>query len=332
VEEVSINVKRLTARRTHRPGIAPVALFVLALASCTGSDGDRRFASLGTAGTGGIYYPLGGALARMIGEAVPGLQVTAEVTGGSVENLNRVAAGEMDIGMAIGTTLVQAARGTNTERYSAIRIIAPLYPNVAHVLAAPRLELESLSGAGGLRISIGAPGSGTEQMAREILAAHDLTVDDIRPQYLSFAESASALRDNAIDVAILSVGYPAAAVLEATTTGGVRLLPIEPGPLEALLTAHPYYARSEIPPGVYPGAATAIQTASVLNWLFAREDLADEIVVAVLDALRDRSEELATVNDVTRQIDLEALSRAPLPLHPAAIVWLRTSPPATPGT
>ena len=317
---------------TKRFGPLALSLAILASASCSGDGSERRFASLGTAGTGGIYYPLGGALARMIGEAVPGLQVTAEVTGGSVENLNRVAGGEMDIGMAIGTTLVQALRGDDAERYAAVRVIAPLYPNVAHVLAAPGLEIESLSEAGGLRVSIGAPGSGTEQMAREILAAHDLTVDDIRPQYLSFAESATALRDNAIDLAILSVGYPAAAVLEATTTGGVRLLPIEPGPLQALLTEHSYYDGSEIPIGIYPSVATAIPTASVRNWLFARADLADEIVIAVLDALRDRTEELASVNGVTRQIDLEALARAPLPLHPATIEWLRTSPPATPGT
>jgi len=234
--------------------------------------------------------------------------------------------------MAIGTTLVQAARGADAERYAAVRVVAPLYPNVAHVLAAPGLEIESLSEARGLRVSIGAPGSGTEQMAREILAAHDLTIDDIRPQYLSFGESATALRDNAIDLAILSVGYPAAAVLEATTTGGVRLLAIEPGPLQALLTAHDYYDDSEIPIGVYPSTAAAVPTAAVRNWLFAREDLADEIVVAILDALRDRTEELARVNGVTRQIDLDALSRAPLPLHPATIEWLRTSPPATPGT
>ncbi len=322
MEEDSINVRRL---------LSLVLLVGFAVTACAGGGGERRFVSLGTAGTGGIYYPLGGALARMVGEAVPGLQVTAEVTGGSVENLNRVTDGGMDIGMAIGTTLVQAARG-DADRYAAIRVIAPLYPNVAHVLAAPGLDIASLTDAAGLRVSIGAPGSGTEQMAREILAAHNLSVDDIRPQYLSFAESAAALRDNAIDVAILSVGYPAAAVLEATTTGGVHLLPIESGPLDALLAAHDYYNDSEIPSGIYSGTDGAIPTASVTNWLFADQSLADEIVVAVLDALRDRTEELATVNGVTRQIDLAALTRAPMPLHPATIEWLRTSPPTTPET
>jgi len=265
----------------------------------------------------------------MIGEAVPGLEVTAEVTGGSVENLNRVASGEMDLGMAIGTTLVQAVSGAEAVRYEDLRTVAPLYPNVAHVLAAPGSELAGLGQAAGLRVSIGAAGSGTEQMAREILAAHGLAVDDIAPQYLSFGESATALRDNAIDLAILSVGYPAAAVLEATTTGGVRLLSIAPEPLDALLAAHSYYRRSAIPADTYASAGEPIVTASVMNWVFARADLADEVVVAVLDALRDRRSELATVNTVAAQIDLSALDNAPLPLHAAVAPWLRTSPPET---
>jgi hypothetical protein len=317
--------------RSH--AILWVSLIALgAIAGCAAPGGGREFASLGTAGTGGIYYPLGGALARMISEAVPNLQVTAEVTGGSVENLNRVANGEMDLGMAIGTTLVQAAAGPDAVRYADVRIVAPLYPNVAHLLVAPGNAVTSVAGAAGLRVSVGAPGSGTEQMAREILAAHGLGVDDIDPQYLSFGESATALRDNAIDVAILSVGYPAAAVLEATTTGGVRLLPIPPGPLGALVDAHPYYRASEIPAGIYPGAETGVATASVMNWVFARADVPDPIVIALLDALHNRIDELTTVNDVVRQIDLSALENAPLRLHPATVEWLRTSPPATPGT
>ncbi|NKB87232.1 MAG: TAXI family TRAP transporter solute-binding subunit [Acidobacteria bacterium] len=314
---------------------APILALVIGLAAVcvAGCEAPtRQFASLGTAGTGGIYYPLGGALARMIGEAVPDLQVTAEVTGGSVENLNRVAAGEMDVAMAIGTTLVHGLQGDDAERYADIRIVAPLYPNVGHILAAPNSDATSLNEAAGLRVSIGAPGSGTEQMAREILAAHGMSVDDIQPQYLSFSESATALRDGAIDFAILSVGYPAAAVLEATTTGGVRLLGIAPGPMSELLREWPYYVSSEIPAGAYPGMESALETAAVLNWVFARTDTPDTIVVAVLEALRDRRDELARVNDVARQIDLGALENSPLPLHEAAAEWLRTSGPATPGT
>jgi len=296
-------------------------LALIAAAACGGDGTTRRFASLGTAGTGGIYYPLGGTLASMISAAIPELQVTAEVTGGSVENLNRVAGGEMDLGMGIGTTLALAAAG-GKDRYADIRIVAPLYPNIAHVLASRDATATDLGEAGGRRVSIGAPGSGTEQMAREILAAHGLGVDDIAVQYLSFAESATALRDGAIDLAILSVGYPAAAVLEATTTGAVRLLPVPEPALAALIQAHPYYRRDTIPAGTYAGVDGDVPTAAVMNWVFARADLDTAVVEAILEALRDRRDELVAVNDIARQIDLDALRDAPLPLHDAAAAWL----------
>lgn len=300
---------------------AMLLVLALALGACAG-PGERRFLSLGTAGTGGIYYPLGGALAGMLAEALPDTSVTAEVTGGSVENLNRVAAGQMDLGMAIGTTLALAASGPDAERYRSIRIVAPLYPNVAHVLAARNAGVDSLADARGLRVSVGAAGSGTEQMAREILAAYGLSVDDVDARYLSFTESASALGDGALDVAILSVGFPASAVLEATTTSGVRLLPLDPGPRSALADGYRYYRAATIPARAYPGVERELPTVAVRNWVFADASLPDEIVRAVLDVLRDRRDELVAVNDIASRIELDSLADAPLPLHPAAAAWL----------
>lgn len=316
--------------RSLRASAWVVLAGALALAAC-GGDGQRRFLSLGTAGTGGIYYPLGGALARMLGEALPGTSVTAEVTGGSVENLNRVAAGQMDLGMAIGTTLALSVQGPDAGRFRSIRVVAPLYPNVAHVLAAPGSGLDSLAGARGARVSLGAAGSGTEQMAREILAAYGLTVDDVDARYLTFTESASALGDGALDVALLSVGFPASAVLEATTTSGVRLLPLDPGPRAALADSYRYYRTATIPAGSYPGLDRDLPTVAVRNWIFADAALPDEVVRAVLDILRYRRDELVAVSDIASRIELDTLADAPLPLHPAAEEWLAAASRDAPG-
>lgn len=291
-------------------------LAVLAMVAC--GEG-RTFVSLGTAGTGGIYYPLGGALARMLGEALPEAAFTAEVTGGSVENLNRVAAGEIDLGMAIGTTLARAA--SEPDRYGDIRIVAPLYANYAHLLVDPGASITSLEQAAGRTISIGSAGSGTEEMATELLAAHGLAVDAVNARYLSFTESADALRDGAIELAILSVGYPASAVLEATTTAGIELIGIRPEPLARLLDSYPWYRAGTIPRDAYPGLDAELSTATVMNWLFATETLPDEIVVAVLETLANRRPELRAVNEIASQIELDALATAPLPLHPAAVRW-----------
>lgn len=299
------------------------ALALVTTAAC-GGEGRVEFMSLGTAGTGGIYYPLGGAIASRLSIADSARQYTAEVSGGSVENVNRIASGQMDIAMAIASTMYQAQRGEGdfTTPLSGLRAIAPLYLNVTHILVPARSPAMSVADFGGMRVSVGAAGSGTEQLARHVLGAHGLTYDDISPQYLSFAESSAALRDGAIDAAIISVGYPAAAVLEASTTGDMRLLGIDDDILAAMFEEHPYYSVGEIPAGAYPGVESPITTLGVMNWVFSLESLNGDVVTTLLNIFEDDRVSLEQVHDMAKQIDLGRLSSAPIPLHPAAQAWL----------
>lgn len=309
--------------------LAPVLPVVtLVLAACGGGEGAPSFHSIGTGGTGGIYYPLGGALASRLSAADSTRSFTAEVTGGSVENVNRVMAGQIDLGFTLAVSAYEAYHagidgGAPMEE---LRIVAPLYPNVVHVLAREGAGIDGVGDLAGRRVSVGSPGSGTEQTARQILAAHGLTYDDVETRFLTFRESAAALRDGAIDAAILSVGYPAAAVLEATSTGGARLLGVGPEAMERLTSRHPYYGPGTIPVAAYPGVEVDVPTPAVMNWVVAREDLDDDVVTRILDLLRDHRAELIRVHDMARQIDLEALTRAPIPLHPAAEAWLADAP------
>lgn len=295
-----------------------------ALVVACGGEGRVEFMSLGTAGTGGIYYPLGGAIASRLSIADSARQYTAEVSGGSVENVNRIGSGQMDIAMAIAVTMYQAQKGEGdfTTPISGLRAIAPLYPNVTHIIVPASSPAQSVADFGGLRVSVGAAGSGTEQLARHVLAAHGLTYDDLSPQYLSFSESSAALRDGAIDAAIISVGYPAAAVLEASTTGDMRLLGVSGDVLAAMLEEHPYYSEGEIPAGAYPGVDAAVTTLAVMNWVFSLDTLDDEVVSLLLNIFETDRVSLEQVHDMAKQIDLERLSSAPIPLHPAADRWL----------
>ena len=288
------------------------------------TDGSRRFLSLGTAGTGGIYYPLGGAIASRLSVADPDHQYTAEVTGGSVENVNRVVNGEMDFGFSMATTVYEAYSGGSDypEPLETLRIIAPLYPNVTHVLVSRSSDARSIADLAGRRVSVGSPGSGTEQLARQVLEAYDIGYDDIETRYLSFSESANALRDGAIDAALISVGYPAAAVLEATTTGNARILQIDSTTQRFLAGKYPYYMPGMIPAGAYPGITANIPTVAVMNWIVATEALEGSVVRLLLDILRDQHDQLVQVNAIASQIQVEALRTAPIPLHPAAAAWL----------
>ncbi len=320
IRPASTNVRRTRA-------LVALAALVPALSGCNSGSGGQptRFLSIGTGGTGGIYYPLGGAIAGMLSSTDTHLTVTAEVSGGAVENLNRIAAGEIDIGFTIGTTLLQTTR--DAARYGNVRVLAPLYPSVLHVLVGRSFAATSVSDFAGRRVSVGAAGSGTEQAARDLLEAHGLDYDDIDERFLSFSESASALRDGAIDAAIFVVGYPAAAVLEATTAAGVKLLGLEPERLLELSDRHPHYGHGALPAGAYPGVENDLAAATVMNWLVGRSDLDDATVEALLNALLDRRDELIRVNPIASQIDLDALRRAPLPLHTASERWLGARTP-----
>lgn len=296
---------------------------VVVMTAC-GTEGRVEFLSLGTAGTGGIYYPLGGAIASRLSIADSTRQYTAEVSGGSVENVNRLGAGQIDLAMAIAMTVYQAQRGQGDFKTAipGLRAVAPLYPNVTHILVPARSDARSVADFAGYRVSVGSAGSGTEQLSRHVLAAHGLTYDDIAPRFLSFAESSAALRDGAIDAAIISVGYPAAAVLEASTTGRMRLLSIEDDVLQQMLAEHPYYSAGEIPAGAYPGVEEAITTLAVLNWVVAMESLDGDVVTTLLNIMQDDRVSLEQVHDMAKQIDLGRLSSPPVPLHPAAEQWL----------
>jgi TRAP transporter TAXI family solute receptor len=297
----------------------------LAMASCGGDDGpDVRFLSIGTGGTGGIYYPLGGALASLLSSQDTTRQYTAEVTGGSVENIARIAGGQIDMGFAIGTSTRAAFEGGNDmEPVPGLRVVAPLYPNVAHVLVGSGSGIESVADLAGRTVSVGSAGSGTEQFTRHLLGAYDLDYEDIDERFLSFSESSAALRDGAIDAAILSVGYPAAAVLEATTNATVSLVPVPTADAERLRSSFPFYAAATIPAGTYRGVDADVPTVAVMNWIVGMESLDDEPVTALLDTLYERLQVLVRVNAVAAQVDLGALDDPPIPLHPAAERWLQ---------
>ena len=309
--------------RPDRRWMPLVAAFAVTLTACSGGKGGTTFLSIGTGGTGGVYYPLGGALASRLSQADSTRQYTAEVTGGSVENVNRILAGQIDLGFSLAVTAYEAYHGSSDfpEPATHLCIVAPMYPNVTHILVPASSTARSLADLRGKKVSVGSAGSGTEQISRQLLEAYGLTYDDIEPRYLSFTESAQALQDGAIDAALISVGIPAAAVLEATTTDGARLLGVSADKLAVLKSRYPYYSAGVIPAGAYPGVDAPIPTVAMMNWLVARDDLDDQVVETLLDILDKDRASLARVHEMAKQIDLARLDDAPIPLHPAVERW-----------
>ena len=295
------------------------------LASGCGGDSFAPvpFVSIGTGSPDGIYYPLGTALAGLLSQADSSRSYAAEVTGGAVENVIRIAVGEIDLGFATGNAIHDAYFGSSEfgEPIESLRIVAPLYPSFTHVLVSAEREARLVSELKNLRVSVGTPGSGAEQMSRKILEVHGLTFEEVDARYLTLAESVAALRDGSIDAALIGAGYPLAVVSEATDRGDARMISIEPDRLRELMARYPYVAAGEIPAATYPSVTEPIQTAVVLNWVLAPERLSNDVVRGVLTVVTDAREGLEEAHEIVQQMDLDHLQDAPIPLHPGTQEW-----------
>lgn len=288
------------------------------------SPGDRpETLALATAGTGGVYYVLGGALGERWSRTLPGHQVVAEVTGGSVENLNLLLRGEVAVAFAMGTTAHQAHEGTGPFAdgpAGRVRTLAALYPNALHLVTPADSDIGGVSDLRGRRVSVGAPGSGTEVAARTLIEANGLTYDDLQVQRLNFNETANALRDGQVDAGFWSVGPPTSSLMDLATARDVRLLPVGPDEGDRAAARDPTLRPHVIAAGTYPGQDIDVETVSTPNVLVVRDDFPDELACALTRDLLEAREALARIHPSARHITVEyTLADAPIPLHPGSV-------------
>jgi TRAP transporter TAXI family solute receptor len=278
--------------------------------------------SIATGGTGGVYYPYGGGLAELIGRHVPGYTATAEVTGASVENMALISRKDSDIAFALADTVVQAYTGTGRFEGRAmpeLRALAAIYPNALHVVTLADSGITTLQDLRGKRVSVGAPGSGTEVNARALLEGNGITFDDIQPQRLNFNETADALRDGTIDAGIWSVGPPTSSILNLAATRAIRLIPIEGAELAAAQAADPVFAPYTIRAGLYDGVGDT-PTISIPNALIVHAEMDDDLAYAITKALFEHIDELRAIHPAANDTTVEfTMAATPIPLHPGAL-------------
>jgi len=285
--------------------------------------------SIATGGTGGVYFPIGGGLAELINARIEGYSASAEVTGGSVENVGLVARGDADFAISLADTAQQAHAGTG--RFQAqplpmLRGVAGLYGNLVQIVAIKGNGVESLADMSARRVSVGAPGSGTEVNARAILDTAGPGYAAVQAQRLNFNESADALRNGDIDAGFWSVAVPTSSILNLATHRPVRLIGLTQPQIAAAIAADPAFHPATIPSGVYPGINEAVNTLGVANILVVSEDLPEALVYEVTKALFTQVEQLAAIHPAAGQISIEyTLESMPIPLHPGAIRYLQES-------
>ena len=279
--------------------------------------------SIATGGTGGVYYPIGGGLAEIINQQVEGYSATAEVTGASVENLGLIATGDADLAIALADTVAQAYGGTGRfegQQLPMVRGLASIYANMVQIVALEGSGITTLADLRGKRVSIGAPGSGTEVNAEAILAANGITYDDIDEQRLNFNETADALANGDIDAGFWSVGAPNSSILNLATTNSIVMLELSESELAAAQAADPTFALTTLPGGTYNGVDADLSVLGIPNVLVVSADMSDDLAYAITRAMFENIADLQAVHPAANETTVEfTMSATPVPLHPGAI-------------
>jgi TRAP transporter TAXI family solute receptor len=304
----------------------------LALPSLAAAQAAQQLV-IGTGTTGGVYFPLGGALANYLSRGIPGMSATAEVTAGSVANFQLLGANRAQLVFGQVDAAVDAIRGAGQfrGRVVPVRAIAVLYTNRMQVVTVADRGIRTMADLRGKRISTGAPQSATELFARRLIAAAGLNIErDFRGvERLSPAESTNAIRDNKIDAYFFVSGVPTSAITDLGATPGTRLVLVDHDQfLEPIVREHgPVYFPEVIPAGTYPGQTEPNRQLSVANILAMREDAPADLIRQVLTVLWQNREDWARVHAEARNFNLGAqrTAAAGVPWHPAAEAFWRAT-------
>jgi hypothetical protein len=299
--------------------VAVVGLAAAAMA------GDAKLI-LATGGTAGTYYPYGGAMSKIWNSKIPGMNVTAQATGASVENVRLMNRDEVELALVQSDTIDFAfnAKETFKEKATKMAAVAVLYPELIHIVVRGDLGITSFSGLRGKKVGVGAPGSGTEANYRQLLDVHRMTKDDVSAQYLSFAESADQFKDRRIDAFMVTGGVPTSAITDVATQRDIKILSIEDTMISIMANKYPFLSAAVIPANSYKGVTTDVKTAAVNAVLIAHPKLSEATVYAITKALFENQTELAAAHAKGKVLNLQgAAMGVSIPFHPGATKYYR---------
>ncbi|MEW6333395.1 MAG: TAXI family TRAP transporter solute-binding subunit [Thermodesulfobacteriota bacterium] len=284
--------------------------------------------SIGTGGTGGVYYPMGGGIANVLSKYVPGMQATAEVTGGSVANLQLIGTGKSEVGLSMVDAALDALRGEDKFKSGKIpvRTLMVLYPNRMHVVSIDSTGIKRMSDLKGKRVSTGSPGSATEVMAFRVIEASGLDKDrDMRRERLGVAESVNAVKDGKIDAFFWVGGIPTAAVTDLGATPGLKIQMVDHDEVVDAMNRKygPLYVQDVIPAKSYPGQEAPNKVATVWNILVVHEKMSNQVAYNIVKTIFDKKPELVAVHREALNFDFKFQTNAhsPIPYHPGAIKY-----------
>ncbi|MEX2100889.1 MAG: TAXI family TRAP transporter solute-binding subunit [Acidimicrobiia bacterium] len=301
---------------------APAATTAAATATAAGvpKPSGKALAFL-TGGTAGTYYPYGGALANLWNAGGIGVNVTVQATGASVENIRQLATKAADIALVQNDIADYAANATEMfKEKQQVSGIAIMYPEVIQVVARADAGINTIADLKGKRVGVGAPGSGNEANARQILTVANIAYADLaQASQLSYAEMATAMKDRRLDAMFVTAGVPNAAIQDIASTQAIKIVPITGDFATSLKTKYSFFADTTVAGGVYTGVAAETKTVGVQATLVARTDLEENVVYWLTKTMFDQQAQLAQAHAKGKElVRANALAGMSIAVHPGA--------------
>ena len=303
-----------------------IAIFCSILLITGPAKARTQFVSIGTGGTGGIYYPYGGGVAEIWTKYVKDVRAVAEVTGASVENVKLADKGETVIGEVMGDVAVAGYQGLSKFKGKKHKILsmAIMYPNLLQIVTLKKSGITNIEQIKGKKISSGSPGSGTNFMAETVFKALGIPLDSYKDSRLSFTESANALRDGTIEVGVWSVGPGTSSILDLATTHDIHIITFTPEQQKKILAANKEYSAVDLAGGVYRGVDSPVPTIGVWNVMICQASLDADMVYNLVKALYEHQDYLIKIHPSASYTTAEnAVKYSPIPLHPGTVKYLK---------
>lgn len=318
------------SNRVFKAAAALTVAAAIGLAFTGFATAQQKTISIGTGGTGGVYYPLGGAVANVLSKNLPNVQATAEVTGGSVDNLKLIGAGKSELGFTMSDAALDALKGEDKFKGAKVPLqtLLVVYPNRMHVVTIEGTGIEKMSDLKGKRVSTGSPGSATEVMAFRVIEAAGLDKDkDMKRERLGVAESVNAVKDRKIDAFFWVGGIPTAAVTDLAATPGVKIKMIDHSDVVAKMNAKygDLYAAGTIPKGSYPGYDKDNAIAEVWNIIVTGDKMSNDDAYNIVKTLVEKKADLVAVHKEAESFTLanQQQAKSPIPFHPGALKYFK---------
>ncbi|MBI5968925.1 MAG: TAXI family TRAP transporter solute-binding subunit [Deltaproteobacteria bacterium] len=289
----------------------------------TAEAAKKMYLSIATGGTGGVYYLIGAGIAKLMSKYAPNIKATSETTAAGVENTRLLGPKKAEVALLDETTLRSTVAKTPGFKLEDYRAIFSGHPMFTHIFVSVDSPIKDIPDFKGKKVAVGAPASGNEVIAKAVTEEYGLTYKDFKPQWLSFAEQASAFKDRSIDVGIITAGVPTSSIVDITTVVPIRFMYLTEDKMKAIEGKNPAFFPNILPANSYKGQMTAIKGIGSAGTITVHKDMDETTAYWLCKVIAEYYKELAEIHPAGNAYTLNRVFEGiGIPFHPGAIKYL----------